>query len=67
MDKGKGKKLVVEEVAFLVKEEDKLVLRNLELEYNFYVVYSERSTGIGAFEMLIDKENGHIFPESAQT
>jgi hypothetical protein len=35
----------------------------MEFEYNFYVVYFERSTRIGAFEMLIDKENGRIFPE----
>ena len=35
----------------------------MEFEYNHYVVYYERSTGIGAFEMLIDKESGHIFPE----
>jgi len=35
----------------------------MEFEYNHYVVYYERSTGIGAFEMLIDKESGRIFPE----
>ena len=35
----------------------------MEFEYNYYVVYYEKSTNIGAFEMLIDKENGHIFPE----
>ncbi len=35
----------------------------MEFEYNFYVVYYEKSTGIGAFEMLIDKESGRIFPE----
>jgi hypothetical protein len=35
----------------------------MEFEYNFYVVYYEESTGIGAFEMLIDKEAGRIFPE----
>jgi hypothetical protein len=35
----------------------------MEFEYNYYVIYYEKSTGIGAFEMLIDKENGHIFPE----
>jgi hypothetical protein len=35
----------------------------MEFEYNFYVVYYEKSTGIGAFEMLIDKETGRIFPE----
>jgi hypothetical protein len=35
----------------------------MEFEQNFYVVYYEKSTGIGAFEMLIDKESGRIYPE----
>lgn len=35
----------------------------MEFENNFYVVYYEKSTGIGAFEMLIDRETGRIFPE----
>ncbi len=35
----------------------------MEFEQNFYVVYYEKSTGIGAFEMLIDKRTGRIFPE----
>jgi len=35
----------------------------MEFEQNFYVVYVEKSTGIGAFEMLIDKDTGRIFPE----
>ena len=35
----------------------------MEFEFNFYVVYFEKSTGIWAFEMLIDKESGRIFPE----
>ena len=35
----------------------------MEFEQNFYVVYYEKSTGIGAFEMLIDKGTGRIFPE----
>ena len=35
----------------------------MEFEQNFYVVYYEKATGIGAFEMLIDKESGRIFPE----
>jgi hypothetical protein len=30
---------------------------------NFYVQYYEKSTGIGAFEMLIDKYTGNIYPE----
>ena len=35
----------------------------MEFEQNYYVVYFEVSTGIGAFEMLIDKDTGRIFPE----
>jgi len=35
----------------------------MEFEQNFYGIYYERSTGIGAFEMLIDKATGRIFPE----
>jgi hypothetical protein len=35
----------------------------MEFEYNHYVVYYEKPTGIGAFEMLIDKDSGRIFPE----
>jgi hypothetical protein len=35
----------------------------MEFEQNFYVIYYEKSTGVGAFEMLIDKSTGRIFPE----
>jgi len=35
----------------------------MEFQYNFYVIYYEKSTGIRAFEMLIDPYNGQIFPE----
>jgi hypothetical protein len=35
----------------------------MEFEQNFYVIYYEKSTSFGAFEMLIDKNNGRIFPE----
>ncbi|MGB9853412.1 MAG: hypothetical protein ACPLRY_01180 [Candidatus Bathyarchaeales archaeon] len=34
-----------------------------EYSLNFYVQYYERSTGIGAFEMLIEKYTGRIYPE----
>lgn len=34
-----------------------------EWEFNFYVEYKEKSTGIKAFQMLIDKYTGSIFPE----
>jgi len=35
----------------------------MEFEDNYYVLYVEKATGIGAFEMLIDKTTGRIFPE----
>jgi len=35
----------------------------MEFEQNFYIVYYEKSTEIGAFEMLIDKVTGRILPE----
>lgn len=35
----------------------------MEFELNYYVVFEEESTGIGAFEMLVDKTSGQIFPE----
>jgi hypothetical protein len=35
----------------------------MEFEQNFYVIYYEKSTGIGALEMLIDRDTGRIFPE----
>ena len=35
----------------------------MEFELNYYVIYYEKSTGIGAFEMLIDKDTGRIYPE----
>lgn len=35
----------------------------MEFQYNYYVIYYEKSTGIRAFEMLIDPYSGGIFPE----
>ena len=35
----------------------------MEFQYNFYVIFNEKSTGIRAFEMLIDPYTGRIFPE----
>ena len=34
-----------------------------EYSQNFYVLFYEKSTGLGAFEMLIDKYTGEIYPE----
>lgn len=35
----------------------------MEFEQNYYVVFKEESTGMGAFEMLVDKNTGQIIPE----
>jgi len=35
----------------------------MEFQYNYYVIYYEKSTGIRTFEMLIDPYDGSIFPE----
>ena len=35
----------------------------MEFQNNFYVIYYEKSTGVRAFEMLIDPYTGRIFPE----
>lgn len=32
----------------------------MEFKLNFYIIYYEKSTGIGAFEMIMDKEGGGI-------
>jgi len=46
-----------------VNDPDLAIAEIMEFEQNFYVVYYEKSNGIGAFEMLIDKKTGRIFPE----
>jgi hypothetical protein len=35
----------------------------MEFQYNFYVQFSEKGTGIGAFEALIDPYTGDMYPE----
>jgi hypothetical protein len=34
-----------------------------EYTQNFYVLFKEKSTGLGAFEMIVDKYTGGIYPE----
>jgi len=46
-----------------INNPDLAIAEIMEFEQNFYVIYYEESTGIGAFEMLIDKTTGRIFPE----
>ncbi len=36
----------------------------MEFSYNFYVMFLEKSTGIGAFEALIDPFTGDMYPET---
>jgi hypothetical protein len=35
----------------------------MEFQYNFYAIVKEKSTGIGAFELLVAKDNGNVYPE----
>ncbi len=35
----------------------------MEFQHNFYAVFVEKPTGMGAFEMLIDRSTGAISPE----
>jgi hypothetical protein len=42
---------------------DLAIAEIMEFEYNFYVEYYEKSTGIYAFETLIDPYTGDMYPE----
>ncbi len=35
----------------------------MEFEYNFYVMFTEKSSGVNAFEALIDPYTGDMYPE----
>ena len=35
----------------------------MEFQYNFYALVKEKSTGRGAFELIVDKHTGAVFPE----
>ncbi len=54
---------IAEEYLDAMNNPDLAIDEIMEFELNYYVVYVEKSTGIGAFEMLIDKDTGRIFPE----
>ncbi len=60
IDKAHG---IAERYLNSIDDQDLAIAEVMEFEKNFYVVYNEMSTRIGAFEMLIDKETGRIFPE----
>jgi hypothetical protein len=35
----------------------------MEFQQNFYAIVKEQSTGVGAFEVLVNKQTGAVFPE----
>ncbi len=35
----------------------------MEFQQNFYAIVKEKSTGMGAFEVLVNKQTGAVFPE----
>jgi hypothetical protein len=55
--------LIAERYVTSLNNLDLAVGEIMEFEQNFYIIYYEKTTGIGAFEMLIDKITGRIFPE----
>ncbi|MCL5256169.1 MAG: hypothetical protein M1319_00015 [Chloroflexi bacterium] len=42
---------------------DLVVTEVLEFQYNFYAMVKEQSTGIYAYELLVDKYSGAVYPE----
>lgn len=44
-------------------EEDLVLDEVMQFEANFYAIVRERSTGIGAMELLADPRSGAVFPE----
>jgi hypothetical protein len=43
--------------------DDELVTEVIEFERNYYAIVAEQDTGIGAMELLVDKDSGAIGPE----
>ena len=43
--------------------QDLVVDEVMEFQYNFYAIVKEKSTGTGAFELLVDKYSGVVYPE----
>lgn len=43
--------------------EELVVDEVMEFEYNYYAIVKEKATGVGAFEVLIDKNSGRVTPE----
>jgi hypothetical protein len=58
-----GEPLTIDQAEYLAKQylgsvnnPDLAIKEIMEFEYNFYIIYFEKTTGIGAFEMLIWKK-----------
>jgi len=65
-----GKRLTMDQATTIVenylqqyRNTDFKVDEIMEFQYNFYVEFSEESTGINAFEALIDPYTGDMYPE----
>ena len=39
----------------------------MEFDNNFYALVTEKSTGVGAFELLVDRYTGYVTPNTAPT
>ncbi len=48
---------IAEDYLASLGNEDQAIDEIMEFELNFYIIYYEKSTGIGAFEMIIDKQD----------
>jgi len=65
-----AKRITIDEVAAIVEDymqqsrnTDLKADEIMEFQYNFYIEFSEKSTGVGAFEALIDPYTGDMYPE----
>ena len=47
----------------LLGDQDLVLAEVMEFAYNFYAEVEEKSTGIHAFELLVDRYTGSIYPE----
>jgi hypothetical protein len=46
-----------------VRNQDLVLDEVMAFQYNFYALVKEKSTGRGAFELLVDRMTGAVFPE----
>ena len=56
-------KTIAQKYVTSISNPDLTVKQIEEYTNNFYVQINEKSTGKGAFELLVDKTSGSIFPE----